>query len=103
MDGKIMGLILKGIEKFLSRIVIVRRGYGENILRKGFNQASFQCTLESFVILGDNKSANKKKVEDTAKKLVKECERLVRNDIDKDPDKMIIEEDTEQENNEDKS
>lgn len=88
MTGKVVKMILGAIEKFLGKIVIVRRGYEENLQGRGFHTMRWYCFLSTFVVLGDDSAENKKKVDNTGKKLTQECERQVREQRSRTKDKM---------------
>jgi hypothetical protein len=80
MREKILNLILKGIGKFLGKIVIVRRGYEENMQGKGFHTMRWNSDLTKILILGNDSDKNQKMIDQTSLKLVKECEIQVARD-----------------------
>lgn len=89
MGNKVVDRILNAVEKFLSRIVIIKRGYEENLQGRGFHTIRFYSFLETFVVLGNDSEENKKKISQVEKRLITECKRQVTNDRDKAKENMV--------------
>jgi len=81
--AKISEHILTAVGKFLGRVVIVKRAYQENLQGRGFHTQRFYSAMETFVVLGNDPVENKKKISQTERKLMAECQRQVTKDRDK--------------------
>jgi len=74
--------LIKALTKFIPRVVIVKKGFEENVLLKGFHTVRFHTWLSQPVILSSDSKKNREKVRKTARKLMKECRLLVGEDIE---------------------
>ena len=81
LTEKLVKGILNHVEKFFTRIVYVKRAYDENVLQKGFHSVRFHAHLGQIIFLGKDSAENKKKINNTSKRLLMECRKQVDKDI----------------------
>ena len=81
LTEKLIKGILNIVEKRIEKIVYIKRAYDENVLQKGFHSVRFHAHLGQIIFLGKDSSENKRKINNTSKKLLTECRKQVDKDI----------------------
>jgi len=74
--------VLQAIEKFLPKIVVIRRSYEENLIEEGWHTMKFGAIHWTIAFMGGDKKANEIKRSTISKKLIKLCIRDVKKDIE---------------------